>query len=252
MSLLHYMSYAGAAAAFVFITLSLELIEEHSRSAKVVGERGIYAIILIHIALYFYDSLPLRHVLFSIVCHIVYLQNFTASWPIISLSSLGFIASCIMVVIDHFIWFFHFAHLTQEARHKSRMAFNGRPRTQVDAPGFAEIATFFGICVWLAPLFLFLSLSANDNTLPVKSSGRESVPNSPVVVSSPIMTRPKGSLFKSLFDTFPRIRSKARRESLPFQLRMVLEEFHLCKVYPIQHLLGRQWIPQDLPDLHIF
>lgn len=36
--------------------------------------------------------------------------------------------------------------------------------------GFKEIATFFGICVWLAPLFLFLSLSANDNALPTSSS----------------------------------------------------------------------------------
>jgi Transmembrane adaptor Erv26 len=36
-------------------------------------------------------------------------------------------------------------------------------------PGFADIATFFAICVWLAPLFLFLSLSAADNTLPTST-----------------------------------------------------------------------------------
>lgn len=29
-----------------------------------------------------------------------------------------------------------------------------------------DIATFFGICVWLVPFYLFLSLSANDNVLP--------------------------------------------------------------------------------------
>lgn len=64
-------SYGGAAAAFVFITLSLgkqksspveesftnritasgllwlsEVIEEHSRSAKVIGQRGIYVSVL--------------------------------------------------------------------------------------------------------------------------------------------------------------------------------------------------------------
>lgn len=38
-------------------------------------------------------------------------------------------------------------------------------------PGFAEVATFFGICVWLVPLFLFLSLSANDNALPTSVDG---------------------------------------------------------------------------------
>ena len=31
---------------------------------------------------------------------------------------------------------------------------------------FMEVATFFGVCVWLVPFFLFLSLSANDNVLP--------------------------------------------------------------------------------------
>ena len=36
-------------------------------------------------------------------------------------------------------------------------------------PGFSEIATFFAVCVWLAPLFLFLSLSAAENTLPTAS-----------------------------------------------------------------------------------
>lgn len=35
---------------------------------------------------------------------------------------------------------------------------------------FMDIATFFGVCVWLVPLFLFLSLSANDNALPVSQS----------------------------------------------------------------------------------
>lgn len=29
-----------------------------------------------------------------------------------------------------------------------------------------DIATYFGICVWLVPFYLFLSLSANDNVLP--------------------------------------------------------------------------------------
>lgn len=71
-----------------------------------------------------------------------------------------------MVICDHFLWFFYFARITQEARHKAHRAYRGPPVTQA-APGFVDIATFFGICVWLAPLFLFLSLSANDNTLPV-------------------------------------------------------------------------------------
>jgi hypothetical protein len=64
------------------------------------------------------------------------------------------------------MWFFHFAHVTHEARqvaHKHK-AYRGGP--VMKSPSFGDMATFFGICVWLTPLFLFLSLSANDNTLP--------------------------------------------------------------------------------------
>ena len=123
---------------------------------------------MIHALLYFYDDLPLNRILFSVLCHVVYLQNFTPAWPSISLTSLSFLASCALVICDHFLWFIYFARVTQEARHRAHRAYRGPIPTQ-PAPGFVEIATFFGICVWLAPLFLFLSLSANDNTLPVNT-----------------------------------------------------------------------------------
>ncbi|OSD04402.1 DUF396-domain-containing protein [Trametes coccinea BRFM310] len=223
MTLLHLMSYAGAAAAFVFVTLSLasgllwisELIEEHSRAAKVIGQRGIYAIIVVHILLYFYDALPLKHILFSIFCHAVYLQNFTPTWPFISLGSPSFIGSCVLVVLDHFMWFFYFARITQEARHRAHRSYRGPPLPH-PVPNFGDIATFFGICVWLAPLFLFLSLSANDNALPMNASGASSVPTSPTAPTRPTVGKTRTSLFKSLYDalpldSLPRLRPRARR-----------------------------------------
>jgi hypothetical protein len=124
----------------------------------------LQAIIAIHILLYFTDGLPLPRILFSIACHIVYLQNFSHTWPFISLMSLQFMASCILVIADHFLWFFYFTAVTHQAR-KSTMGRRGEFR----GPTFGDMATFFGICVWLAPLFLFLSLSANDNALPTNS-----------------------------------------------------------------------------------
>lgn len=125
-------------------------------------------IIGLHVLLYFSDSLPLHLVLFSIACHIVYLQNFTPQWPLVSLTSITFLASCAMVIVDHFLWFFYFARVTQDARLKARLSYGSRKVS--NTPGFADIATFFGICVWLAPLFLFLTLSANDNALPLNLS----------------------------------------------------------------------------------
>ncbi|KAH9938373.1 transmembrane adaptor Erv26, partial [Fomitopsis serialis] len=145
-----------------------ELIEEHSRVAKVVGERTIYFIIILHCLLYITDSLPLKHTAFSIACQIVYLQNFTPSWPSISLSSFSFILSCVMVICNHFMWFFYFSRISEEARHAARRPY-GQSRSTSRVPNFGDIATFFGLCVWLIPVFLFLSLSANDNALPINS-----------------------------------------------------------------------------------
>ncbi|EJF56617.1 transmembrane adaptor Erv26-domain-containing protein [Dichomitus squalens] len=217
MTLLHLLSYVGAASAFIFITLSLasgllwisELIEEHSRLAKVVGQRAIYAIILIHFLLCFYDSLPLKQIIFSVFCHIVYLQNFTPTWPFISLSSPSFLGSCVLVVADHFLWFFYFARITQEARHRAQRSYRGPPPSHA-VPNFGDIATFFGVCVWLAPLFLFLSLSANDNALPMNAGDQ---PPSP---SKPTSTQSRQSLFKALYDmlpveSIPRLRPRTRR-----------------------------------------
>ena len=35
-----------------------------------------------------------------------------------------------------------------------------------DIPTFSQIASFFGLCIWLVPFALFISLSASENVLP--------------------------------------------------------------------------------------
>lgn len=37
-------------------------------------------------------------------------------------------------------------------------------------PTFTEIASYFGLCVWLVPFALFVSLSAGENVLPSMGS----------------------------------------------------------------------------------
>lgn len=222
MGLLYYVSYFAVLAAFAFVTLSLasgllyvsELIEEHSRLAKLVGQRGIYVVISLHVLLYFTDSLPPLQTIFSIACHVVYLQNFSHTWPLISLTSPSFLASCVLVIADHFIWFFHFARITNEARHLR--TYRG---LTVDVPSFIEIASFFGLCVWLAPLFLFLSLSANDNALPMSALE----PSSPSVGGFSSQQVPQRqqhhvSLIRSIFyffsfDSIPRMRPRPSRKN---------------------------------------
>jgi len=215
MGLLYYLSYVCGLAAFAFVTLSLasgllylsELIEEHSRLAKLIGQRSIYAIILLHVIFYFTDSLPILQTAFSAFCHVVYLQNFSNTWPFISLTSISFLVSCGLVVADHFVWFFYFARVTAEARHLR--SYRGIHRR---VPGFTEIASFFGLCVWFIPLFLFLSLSANDNALPMAAN--TSSPMTPTFTT----TTPRVSLIRSIlsyisFDRIPRIASRRRDKS---------------------------------------
>lgn len=131
----------------------------------------------------FTDALPLHKIVFSILCHVVYLQNFSHTWPVISLTSPSFVASCILVVADHFMWFFHFARRTHEARQAAQEAYRGG--TVFKPPTFGDMATFFGLCVWLAPLFLFLSLSANDNTLPTSGEVPLTHTPSPIALTPP-------------------------------------------------------------------
>ena len=100
----------------------------------------------------------------------MYLSNFTSSWPYISLSSPRFILSCVLVIADHFTWFYHFANKASEAKRRPKYrygaGYNGAQQGSLQEHSFMDVAAFFGICVWAVPLFLFLSLSANDNALP--------------------------------------------------------------------------------------
>lgn len=129
-------------------------------------ELTIQTIIALHALLYFTDGLPFWHVVFGAFCQVVYLQHFSASWPYISLTSGTFLLSCVLVVCDHFMWFFHFAHVAQEAKRSRAARYRYHAHPIKEAPTFMEVASFFAICVWFIPLFLFLSLSANDNVIP--------------------------------------------------------------------------------------
>lgn len=197
MGLLYYFSYFAMLAAFAFVTLSLasgllyasELIEEHSRLAKVIGQRSVYIIVILHGLFYFTDHLPLLPTIFSIICHLVYLQNFSNTWPLISLTSITFLSSCVFVIADHFTWFFYFTKVTNNAHHLR--AYRG-VAAATPSHSFTEIASFFGICVWFTPLYLFLSLSANDNALPTTTAE----PNSP---SSMQAEKARVSLVRSIF-----------------------------------------------------
>jgi hypothetical protein len=65
-----------------------------------------------------------------------------------------------LVLVDHYVWFKHFSYTQTRAYQRSSYY------DDVDVPSFTMIASYFGLCVWLVPFALFVSLSAGDNVLP--------------------------------------------------------------------------------------
>uniref|UniRef100_A0A060THA3 ARAD1D28908p n=1 Tax=Blastobotrys adeninivorans TaxID=409370 RepID=A0A060THA3_BLAAD len=168
--ILTLLSYVGTVTAFVLLILAIasglyylsEQVEEHTVWTKRFLVRAIYAIIGVHVLLWIIDGFPFWLTAFSIAAHVVYLQNLDR-FPFIKLSSGMFIAGCVMVVLNHWLWFRHFSDpsLPPAAILRERPNYNGPTH-----PPFSQVASFFGICVWFIPFSLFISLSAGDNVLP--------------------------------------------------------------------------------------
>ncbi|KAF9886184.1 erv26 super protein [Aspergillus nanangensis] len=176
MWILPLVGYLGVVVGFSFLTLAIasglyylsELVEEHTVLARRLLTRLIYGIILIQILLFVFDRFPLTLSLLSIGSHLVYASNLRR-FPIVKLSDPLFIASCALVGLNHWLWFRHFS----KPLPSSRTGSNWRQPYQVnveDMPTFTEVASYFGLCVWLVPFALFVSLSAGENVLPSMGS----------------------------------------------------------------------------------
>ena len=152
-----------------------ELVEEHTVIARRVLTRLIQGIIAIQILLFLVDRLPFSLSLLTIFSHTVYASNLRR-FPIVKLSDPLFVLSCILVGLNHWLWFRYFSSPTP-ARTASSSSSNWRqPYSQYqvgsveDMPTFTEVASYFGLCVWLVPFALFVSLSAGENVLPSMGS----------------------------------------------------------------------------------
>ncbi|KAL8855751.1 MAG: hypothetical protein Q9178_007622 [Gyalolechia marmorata] len=174
MWILPLVGYAGVLFGFGFLTLAIasglyylsELVEEHTVFAKKLLSRLIYSIITIQIFLTLVDRFPTFLSLLSIGSHAVYAGNLRR-FPIVRLTDPVFLLSCVLVILNHFLWFHYFSTppLPSSSRNRTTNRYD-----DTDIPSFAEIASFFGICVWLVPFAMFVSLSAGENVLPSMGS----------------------------------------------------------------------------------
>ncbi|KAK3694417.1 transmembrane adaptor Erv26 [Podospora appendiculata] len=169
MWILPLVGYLGSIVGFCFLTLAIasglyylsELVEEHTVIAKRFLSRLIYSIMGLQLVLCVVDRFPFFLTVLGIFSHFVYLGNMRR-FPFVQLTDPLFLASCVLVLVNHYVWFKHFSR-SQERAYQNMSSYYDTPS---DVPTFTEIASYFGLCVWLVPFALFVSLSASDNVLP--------------------------------------------------------------------------------------
>jgi hypothetical protein len=169
MWILPLVGYLGSIVGFCFLTLAIasglyylsELVEEHTVIAKRLLTKLIYSVMGLQLLLCIVDRFPFLLTLLGMFSHIIYLGNMRR-FPYVKLSDPLFLLSCILVLLNHYLWFKHFSH-HQERAYQNMSSYYDAPN---DMPTFTEVASYFGLCVWLVPFALFVSLSASDNVLP--------------------------------------------------------------------------------------
>lgn len=121
-----------------------QLVEEYTVTSARIIKYTIWATTLALVGLLLFEDMPwtlLGSCIASNVAYYFVLQTF----PFIQLTSPIFIVSLVLLVVNHYLAFSYFATIWYP---------------------FSEVLAFFTICVWLIPFALFISLSANENTLP--------------------------------------------------------------------------------------
>jgi len=174
MWVLPLIGYIGIILGFSFLTLAIasglyylsELVEEHTVLAKKLLQRMIYVVIALQILLCAVDGFPFKLSVLSVGSHVVYMQNLRR-FPVVKLTDPMFLLSCVLVLLNHYFWFTHFQ---APPKHNSGTSYYYSDPLPQSYPTFSEIASYFGLCVWLVPFSLFVALSAGENVLPTMGS----------------------------------------------------------------------------------
>lgn len=168
---LQLLAIIGSVFGFISITLSLasglyylsEIIEENLILTKKILKNLLILISTINILLYLFDNLPLKLILFSLFSNFIYNLNLKKFPNNINLLNPIFLLSCLLALINHLIWFNYFNNpyiptIDERLNPDFKSPYY---------PNFTEIASFFAILIWLFPFALFISISSNENGLPI-------------------------------------------------------------------------------------
>lgn len=163
----------GIVFAFILATLSVaaglyyfsELIEENLVLTKKLLKNYLLVISAFQILLTLFDSFPWKLSLFTLFTNYIYSFNLV-KFPDINFFNPLFLFSIFLAFINHLLWFNYFNNpfiptIDQRLDPDFILPYY---------PNFSEIASFFGLAIWLFPFSLFISISSNENGLPLSNS----------------------------------------------------------------------------------
>jgi hypothetical protein len=142
-----------------------------------------------------FEDLPILQLLFSLSCVILQL-NLLSDFPNINLFQPLFLGVVTCSIINHFLWFYHFTSVSNSYSSYSNY---GSYSNYNHHYTFHQISAFFLLMIWFIPFIYFLSLSANDLTLPSFSPTNSNSNSNP---NSNGGEKKKKSLIKSILEWF--------------------------------------------------
>ncbi|KAF4518415.1 hypothetical protein B566_EDAN002068 [Ephemera danica] len=149
---LYLLSWIAMLVQICFLTIAVaaglyylaELVEEYTVITKKIVWWLCVVVLCIYIGFFLFEDFPTSIIvcgLISQVAHLCILQTF----PYFVVLSPSFITAVVMLIVNHYMAFQFF----------STVYFS-----------FSEVLSYFTLCLWVVPFALFVSLSANENTLP--------------------------------------------------------------------------------------
>ena len=125
-----------------------ELVEEHTVLTRRLISISTVAVLVVHVLFMLFESLPISALAVGMAAHGCYLW-LLQSFPFVKMLSPAFLASSVLLVLSHVMWFQHFLSHFHQTTH---------------------VLCFLFLNVWLVPFGFFISLSANESILPGRSS----------------------------------------------------------------------------------
>eukprot|EP01083_Nonionella_stella_P094834 266186_1 len=132
-----------------------ELAEEYTVMTRRIITAMIVCIITVHVLLWAMDEFNFMDIAVGIAAHVFY-YRLIRKFPEFQFISIDFLLSVALLGASHWMWWKFFA-----SKWITKM----------------QIMGFFWICVWLVPLALVISLSANDYSIPMSSQTNKSYDN---------------------------------------------------------------------------